>query len=81
MRMFQSRIYAATMSGGVVCRLTAFVCQHLSTPISQHQCDQLDERDGIDLRRDLRIVCGSSDIRRGLLDEASEALASEVSLC
>ena len=72
MNMFQFRVYAAMMSGGVVCRLAALVCQH--------QCDQLDERADVDLRQDLRIVYGSSDIRRGLLDEASEALASEVSL-
>ena len=72
MRILQPRIYAVMMSGGVLCRLAALVCQH--------QCDQQDERAGMDLRRDLRIVCGSSDIRRGLLDEASEALASEVSL-
>ncbi len=72
MRMLQPRIYAVMMSGDVLCRLAALVCRH--------QCDQQDERAGMDLRRDLRIVCGSSDIRRGLLDEASEALASEVSL-
>ncbi len=60
------------MSGGVLCRLAALV--------SQQQCDQLDERAGMDLRRNLRIVCGSPDIRRVLVDEASEALVSNVGL-
>ena len=72
MRIFQHRIYAAMMSGGVLCRLAALV--------SQQQCDQLDERAGMDLRRNLRIVCGSPDIRRVLVDEASEALVSNVGL-
>jgi len=34
----------------------------------------------MDFRRDLRIVTLSSDIRRGLLDPAPEALAIEVGL-
>ena len=43
-------------SGVPFCRLAALVCRH--------QCDQLDERTGMELRRNLRIVYVSSDIRR-----------------
>ena len=68
--MFQPHVYAAMMFGDVFCHWAALVCQY--------QCDQLDERAGVDFRRDLRIVTLSSDIRRGLLDEAPEALAIEL---
>ena len=57
MRTFQPRVCTAMMSGDVsFCRLAALVHQHL--------CDQLDERAGLELRRDLRIVHVPSGIRR-----------------
>ena len=43
-------------SGPFFCRLAA--------PVRQQQCDQLDERAGRELRRDLRIVYVPSLIRR-----------------
>ena len=69
MHTIQPRVYVATMSR-IFSRLTALV--------RQHQYQHLDERTGADLRRDLHIVYVSSDIQRVLLDEASEALISEV---
>ena len=69
MRTLQLRVYVATMSR-IFSRLTALVWRR--------QYHHLDERTGVDLRRDLHIVYVSSDIQRVLLDEALEALVGEV---
>ena len=56
MRVFPPCVYAAMMpSGFSFCRLAAFVCQH--------QCDELDERAGSELRQDFRIIYVPSDFR------------------
>ena len=65
----QLRVYAATMSR-VLSRLTALV--------RQHQYQHLDERTGVDLRRNLHIVYVSSDTQRILSNETLEALVGQV---
>ena len=63
------RVYVATMSR-ILSRLTALV--------RQHHYQHLDERTGVDLRRDLHIVYVSSDTQRVLLNETLEALVGQV---
>ena len=65
----QLRVYVATMSH-VLSRLTALV--------RQHQYQRLDERTGVDLRRNLHVVYASSDTQRVLLNETLEALVDQV---
>ena len=64
----QLRVYVATMSR-VLSRLTALV--------RQHQYQRLDERTGVDLRRNLHIVYVSSDTQRVLSNETLEALVDQ----
>ena len=67
--MIKLRVYVATMSR-ILSRLTALVCQH--------QYRHLDERTGMDLRRDLHIVYVSSDTQRALLNETLEVLVDQI---
>ena len=69
--MIKLRVYVATMSR-ILSRLTALVCQH--------QYHHLDERTGVDLKRNWHIGYVSSDTQRALLKETLEVLVDQVGI-